>query len=34
MFKNVSSGDKTKIKIVAIGAAKATSILESGDFEV
>lgn len=28
MFKSVSSGDKTTIKIAAIGAAKAASILE------
>lgn len=28
MFKSISSGDKTKIKIAAIGAAKAASILE------
>jgi hypothetical protein len=28
MFKSVSSGDKTKIKNAAIGAAKAASILE------
>ncbi|MDQ1252190.1 MAG: hypothetical protein QG646_1308 [Euryarchaeota archaeon] len=34
MFKSVSSGDKTKIKIAAIEAAKAASILESEDFEV
>jgi hypothetical protein len=28
MFKSISSGDKTKIKSAAIGAAKAASILE------